>query len=289
MLRKIELPYVLALSALILNGINYLVGLDYLWSTMFVFGGLSAILTSSFVRYKKIGIVSWDDVKLFFVFFMFSNISTLAIELLMLKFDVWGFSHRVYYLTGHMFIGAPVEEYVYWAFCPVVVALTYIGVSRSSKFKLEAGGTELPCPMWLLRIAEYLKYLQGFTQNPASSAKVDYIEPTEVDGTTYKQGAKYPAYLGVQIAIIFTMLALASYYHGSRKSLAWTALCFLLLAFPHEYYTLTHGFWVYNSQKILGWYFAHVPLEGWVMYIISPVCGCMMLDFADKKLFNKDV
>ena len=80
MLRKIELPYVLALSALILNGINYLVGLDYLWSTMFVFGGLSAILTSSFVRYKKIGIVSWDDVKLFFVFFMFSNISTLAIE-----------------------------------------------------------------------------------------------------------------------------------------------------------------------------------------------------------------
>jgi uncharacterized membrane protein YsdA (DUF1294 family) len=74
------------LTALILNICAWQISLDYLWSILLVFGGVTFLLgISSVEKFTK------DNWKLFSGFFVVSNILTLFIEIVMLKFEVWDF------------------------------------------------------------------------------------------------------------------------------------------------------------------------------------------------------
>lgn len=277
---KQNMPIIsLILAAVVLNLVSALSKLDYLWSVLFVLGGLSFLLSIATFKNQR---VSRNDLKLFFGFYIFSNIMTLALEMVMLKFNVWGFTHHTFNLTGFTLLDAPIEEYVYWSFCPIIVGLSYINISRGLA---ESVSVE---PAIITKLAELLKTVQLKTQSPRADS-VNYVDPqNEVNGQ-YKQGAKYPVYIWVQILIIVAIIAMARYFHGSYKALAATAVIFFAVAFPHEAYAVTHGFWIYNTQHLIGPFIGPIPIEGYFMYFISPICGGMMLDLADRKFFKQDV
>jgi hypothetical protein len=172
-----------------------------------------------------------------------------------------------------MMFGAPVEEFVYWFCCPVIVAGTYLLLVRSA----------LPSvvdPKLILRFVEKLKTLHLGV--PEANSKVTYTE-TDANGQ-YRRGGKFPVYIYLQILIVTAIVLMLRYFRGSWKAVAYTTVLFLCVAFPHEYYSVGHGFWVYNVNHELGWFFMRVPLEGWLMYVISPICGCMMFDIGSRML-----
>ena len=82
---------------------------------------------------------------------------------------------------------------------------------------------------------------------------------------------------------------LSKYYHGNKKAMLWTALIFFSVAFPNELYALSQGFWLYNDNTLLGLYIFKVPVEGFMMYFLAPICGCMILDISNRLLFKKDI
>ncbi len=257
--------------ALILNFCVYYFKFDYLWSVLTVFGGLSLFFIINAVKtFTK------DNWKLFSGFFIFSNICTLIIEIVMLKFDVWGFSNRVQQLSGITFLSYPIEEFIYWAFCPAIVSFSYMLLGKKiDKF---------------LNPIEYSKIMNfgfNFTKDKKNDSDIDY--KNDSGNGKYNSGNKFPVYVWLQILIISSIIMLSKYYKGNWKSMIYTTILFFLVAFPNELYSISQGFWLYNDNKLLGIYIFKVPLEGFLMYFISPICGCMMLDVSNRILFKKDI
>lgn len=258
------------LTALVLNICAWQFSLDYFWSVFLVFGGVTFLLGINAVKeFTK------DNWKLFSGFFIFSNLATLVIEIIMLKFDVWGFSNRVQHLSGITFLTYPIEEFVYWFFCPGIVALSYMTLGK----KLE----KFINPISFSRIIQRLSSIK-FQKNDSN------INYTNDNGSgKYSSGKKFPIYVWLQILIISSIVMLSKYYHGNKKAMFWTTLIFFSATFPNELYALSQGFWLYNSNKLLGIYIFKVPIEGFLMYFISPVLACMMIDISNRILFKKDI
>lgn len=278
---------VLTLSgvALALNVVSVLLRLDYLMSTLLVLGVMAASGLTLLGEGQGKGLVSASDIKLFVGFVVFSNIMTFGLEAWMLHYDVWGFSSRTYHLQGTTFFGYPVEEYVYWFLCPVLVASHYISMSRT------LGRCVFVLPKWLGRLDSYvsaLKTTQVVIQTRPDKGNTPYVDGIE-DQNRYSRGNKFPVYALVQVLIIAAILAMYRTYRGNRTALFGTAAVFTATAFPHELYTVHNGFWVYNAQRMLGPQLFSIPLEGYFMYVIAPVCGGMMLDTASRFVFGKDV
>lgn len=256
------------ITALSLNFFAYQLSLDYLWSVILVFGGMTLLFSAN--AFKTFTKENW---KLFSGFFIFSNICTLIVEIVMLKFDVWGFSNRVQQLSGYTFLSYPIEEFIYWAFCPGIVALSYMTLGK--KFDK------------VLDVISYSKLISIISK--IKFKKDSNINYTNDNGTgKYNSGNKFPVYIWLQILIISSIIYMRRYYRGNWKAMLYTTLIFFFTAFPNELYALSQGFWLYNDNKLLGIYFFKVPLEGFMMYFISPICAAMILDISNRFFFKKD-
>jgi len=136
-----------------------------------------------------------------------------------------------------------------------------------------------------------LAKLVGWASKLHLQAKTDkntYVEADDKPGQ-FEEGSKFPVYACVQLAILASIIALVRRYHGNWKALLSTVLVFFLTAFPNEAYSIHQGYWLYNSQKMIGIFFLHIPLEGWLMYFLPAVLACFMLDVANRMFFGKDV
>jgi hypothetical protein len=262
-----------AALALSLNLAAASLRLSYQWSVVLVFGGMVLfwLLTA------RKGLLP-SDWKLLGGFFLFSNVCTLGLEVLMMKLRVWGFGDRVYPLTGWTFLGAPVEEYEYWAACAAIVPTSYLVLAR----RLKPATVE---PAFLAKVVEWASSLHL----QAKTDPVQYVDAEETEVGQFKQGAKFPVYACIQLAILAAIIALVRRYHGSWRAMGGCVLCFFLTAFPNEFYSIRMDFWDYNRQRMLGIFFLKIPLEGWLMYYLPAVLACMMLDVANRRFFGKDV
>lgn len=268
MFQKFLVSLFLAIS---LNVLSVHFKFDYLYSVLSVLGGVSlAFFINSIKTFSK------ENWKLFLAFFLFSNLSTFLIEFLMIHFDVWSFSNRVQSLTGITFLNYPIEEFVYWSFCPIIVSLSYISFGKSlNKF---------------INPVTYTNFLKGFktiTDTLKDDSKIRYQK--ESKNGEYESGKKIPVYIWLQVIILAFIALLGNYYKGNWKALLYTIILFFVTAFPHEFYSVSNGFWIYNHNKMLGLFLFQIPLEGYLMYFISPICGCMLLDLFNKFFFKKDI
>ncbi|MEN9354733.1 MAG: hypothetical protein RL318_2058 [Fibrobacterota bacterium] len=261
--------------ALALNALAWFLKLGYLASVATVFGSVTVFLL---VQSRRALLPS--DWKLFAGFFLFSNLATLGLEKLMLGFNVWGFSHVSRYLTGYTWLGAPIEEYIYWAMCPAIVALLYLLQGRTRV-------ATLPDPGYLKPL---VAFVEGLDKIKAKSDDVKYVPDQSVDADShYSAGKKRLVYIWVQVAILSTILLLLRSFHGSWRNTFTTTIAFTACAFPNELYCLHAGYWVYNTNTLLGVFLWDIPLEGYLMYVLSPICACMCLDIANRKIFGKDI
>jgi hypothetical protein len=135
---------------------------------------------------------------LFSVFFLFSNLSTLFIEYLMIHFDVWSFSNRVQHLTGITFLNYPIEEFVYWSLCPVIVSLSYISFGKTFQKFLN--------PISFTNSINNFKSILDVLKN---DVKIKYQKESKVG--EYESGKKVPVYIWLQVIIISSILLLKNY------------------------------------------------------------------------------
>jgi len=274
----------IALS-LILNLLAWAFHLDYLWTVLLVMGGMTIWLV---LNAKEVTRQQWT---LLAVFGLISNALTFVIEKFMLYYDVWGFSHREFRLIGVTLSGAPIEEFVYWFFCPWLAGMAYLVMGRTtSPVKTLPLGAVVGAAAVAGKLSEEA---QEVAENPATQKAVSYVEDDAkavVEGVgKYARGPVAVRYFWLQALIIAAILAMVRHYRGNWKSLAWSVVLFVSIAYPNELLGLHNGFWTYNVNRLLGPWFLGVPIEEWMMYTISPTCGCMMLDLMDRELFRKDV
>lgn len=255
------MKYLLALP-LVLNLVCLFLGTDYLQSVLLVFGTMSITLLS-LAKYN----FQTKDWKLFLGFILFSNTATIGLEVLMMKFDVWGFTNRTYNLSGILFLSAPIEEYVYWFFCPVIVVLSYLLYSKGET----KGKAFFSYP--LMKLFSKLK-LKGKDQ-------INYVDSNR---GRYIRDKKYPVYIYVQLTIILSILLMLKFFKGCWKPVYLTTILFFFTAFPNELYSIHQGYWAYNSNRMIGLYILNIPIEGWMMYFIAPVCASMLLNIIGRKV-----
>ena len=125
----------------------------------------------------------------------------------MLKFDVWGFSNRVQQLSGYTFLSYPIEEFIYWAFCPGIVALSYMTLGKRFDKVLDVISYSK-----LISIISKIKF--------KSNSNINY---TNDNGTgKYNSGNKFPVYIWLQILIISSIIYMRRYYKGNWKAMLYT-------------------------------------------------------------------
>lgn len=272
-----KLGVVSILLALGLNLSCVLLGTDYLWSVLLVFGGMGAFFMANGWKH-----FTRRDVMVIVTLLLISDVMTVVIEKLMIYFDVWGFSNRQYRLMGIELLGAPIEEFIYWWLCPVVVAFAYIAHLRTDT-------VEGPTAFHALELALLARY---GTDKLQASTRPDHSDYLQTDGVvdrgdgTYQRGQRKPTYFWIQLFVVALIVLFIRTFKGSWKAVAWTVAVFVATAFPNEAYSISKGFWVYNENRLLGISFLHIPLEGWMMYFLCPLCACLMLD-ALERLYGK--
>lgn len=259
--------------ALVLNALAVLGGFSYQSSVVLVFGGMVVFFATNAWK-----VLSASDWKLFAGFFLFGTVATTLLEVFMMHFDVWGFTCRTHKLSGYAIFGAPLEEYEYWACCTAIVPLAYLGFSRRQ-------GAMKVDPGFLVK----LETIAGQLHLKAKQDPIPYVEESEGDPGQFARGARFPVYICVQLAFVAAIAALVRRYHGNWKALVATMVVFFLVVFPNESYSIHQGYWVYNSQKMVGIYFLRIPLEGWLMYYLPACFACIVLDIADRDVFGTDV
>lgn len=263
------------LMPLLLNFLNYINNFDYFVSCNFILGGLTLTLFLNSIK-----VFNKDNWKLFIGISVFSNIFTLLIEITMLHFDVWSFSNKHQILSGYTFLGAPIEEFNFWMYCPWLVGFCYIILSKSKINKIIDP-----------KIIENFSLELASWESKHKLIKDSLVNYTEEVGKTgsYTRGRFFPIYLSVQIFMFAMIIYLKKYYHGNRKSLWFTTIFFFLTMMPYEQYAISQGFWIYNTKKVIGAFFLKVPIEGWLMYLLPPIAGSIFTDVLNKKFFKKDI
>lgn len=246
---------------------------DYLMSVALVFGGVCAyFIANGWRKYTR------RDLIVVGILIAFSDVMTLVIEKLMLYYDVWGFSNRHFRMIGLQLFGAPVEEFIYWWACPVVVALGYVSFLRVDSAKAPSA----------IAVGEAALLAHAATEAIQSSHRPDptaYLENSGVavqNDRQYERGSKKPTYVWLQVIILAMIAWFARSFKGSWKAVGWTVAVFVAIAYPNERYSLGSGFWTYNENKLLGIWILGVPVEEWIMYTICPLCACLMMDAIDR-------
>lgn len=265
--------FVVFFFPLLLNFVSYYLNLSYFTSVNFVLGGMLLILFAN-----SYNVMTKDDWKLFFGISIFSNIFTLLVEVIMLKFDVWGFTNDSQALLGYHFLGAPVEEYNFWFYCPGIVGFSYILFSKSKVKSL------LPAPFVSFFISIF-RTIETKIQRPDTNT--EYVKDSK-DGK-YTRGNKYPVYIYLQILLIGSVIYMRKMFRGSVKATILTTALFFFTMFPYEQYAIAEGFWTYNTARMIGLYILNVPVEGWCMYIVPPIAGSMITNIISRKFFKKEI
>lgn len=245
------IPFVFAAIA---NIMCFVLGQNYFISNGIVFGsyliGLILVLDYSAIKSHWKGILG---------FFTFSTVTTTLLELIFIHTDTWGFSRTMNEMVGVNLFGIPIEEYIFWEFCPLVVIFTYM----------------------------YFKQLTKPISRLTSSMYVDDVINTDDNGyAKYSRGIKLPVYTAFIAITVFMIYKLKDYGKGNWTAIALTVSVFFLVIFPFEQYALIHHVWVYNMQKMIGIAFLGVPVEEWIVYFACPGAGCLLLEVFNKKLNN---
>ena len=265
--------YGVVIFPLLLNYMAYYMDLDYMVSVNVVLGTMTVMLLLNGIR-----VMTRNDWKLFWGISLFSNIFTLFVEVIMLKFDVWSFDDSQVRLLGVTLFGAPIEEYVFWMYCPWLVGACYITLARgaiNSTVNLS----------YVSVVANRMKILE----DKMKSLVADRVSYTKGDNGKYNRGKKIPVYLSVQIIMVAMILFLYKGYKGSLTAMLLTTVMFFFTMMPYEQYAISKGFWVYNESRVIGLFILKVPFEGWLMYIIPPIAGSMITDYCSRKFFKTNL
>lgn len=268
-------------SAFGLNVATIFLHTNYMTSVCLVMIGTPAVLVFASRSYLK-----RRDLWMGLGFITFSNIVTTGIEKLMIYYDVWSFSNANFRLIGVDFLGAPIEEYMYWWMSAVIVAVVYICFSRTRRDIIH-----VPNILDYFGASLLAKYATQKIQTSTADAQSSdvYLENqnVEISGSRYSRGGRFPTWVIVASAV--TLFAAVRYRHfrGSWPALLSTVLVFFCIAYPNELYSLHNGFWVYNQNRIFGFWLLGVPVEEWFMYTMSPFAGGMLLSLCYKKFYHE--
>jgi len=252
-------------------------GLNYLW-TLLMGMGLPA-LVAWFMGRKSLTTNDW---KPFLCFEAFAIVSSTIIEVVMLYFDTWGFTKSHGRFIGVNFLGAPIEEYIYWWMAPVLVGIIYITLRKVNKIE------EFP-PIIEAAIA-WIATKSSTAMNASTSADASpYLED---DGVTVKNGnykrgeTKFPTWIWIQVLIVGLLIYLKQYFKGNWLTVLQTSLIFACVAFIGERHAIDYGFWAYNTQRVVGIFILNIPIEEYPMYFLSAIVECVIIDIVGRKYFN---
>ena len=266
-------------AAIIANLLCFILGLDYFKSNLLVFGSY-LVMVIPFVD-KKLVVSHWKPL---LGFFAFSTVTTTILELIFIHTDTWGFSSQINQMIGVNIFHIPIEEYIFWEGCPLVVIFTYMFYKKppTSFPGFSSLSKAVDVELAILKSAE-----------PSGKAisegemYVDEIIKDDINGKpSYFRGLKLPIYTFFVTFVIFSIYEMRGYAKGNYKAIALTALSFFFVIMPYEQYALIHHVWIYNMQKMSGIAFIGVPLEEWIVYFTCPTAGCLFMEMFAKKLRN---
>ena len=268
------------ITAIVSNLFAGYVGLNYVWSVL-IGMGLPALV----IWYSGMKEVSFQEWKPFFAFNIFSIISSTIIEIIMLKYDTWGFSNHHYRLIGINLFGAPIEEYVYWWCAPILVGITYVIFNKINKVE------ELPPVIegaiaWLSSRSSYIMI---------KSVATDATEYLENEGVAVQEGnylrgsVYFPTWVWIPIMIVAILIYLKQYFKGSYVKVFLTSLIFACVAFIGERHAIDYGFWAYNKQRVIGIFLFNIPIEEYPMYFLSAIFECVVIDIISKNFFKETI
>lgn len=280
-MNQLKLFSILMPVAILSNVYCVLAGLDYLW-TLFVGMGLPTI-TAIISGYKLLNL---NDFKVLAVYqTLFIIPMTIAIEKTMLYFNTWGFSNEHVRFIGLNVFGAPIEEYLYWWLAPIMLGFIYLVMRKNAPVN--------DVPNF---IEDAFKLIATFgnkiTQDISTKDNTEYIEnktgliKNEKGLFSIKGESKYPTWIWVQVLVIAVILWLRNYFKGSWMAVSLSTAVFVAVAFISELHAINMGFWVYNSNRMLGLFLFNIPIEEYVMYIASAISECMMLEIIGRKYFK---
>jgi lycopene cyclase domain-containing protein len=222
-----------------------------------------------------------ENAKPVIAFFVFSTITTTLLEIIFIKTDTWGFTKEFSSMIGYTLLGAPVEEYLFWEFCPLVVIITFLYYKQK---KVESVLNEGWIDKAEKSLLTYVEKIKPVADKTPQSEYVD-SEVVKKDGyDTYSRGSKVPVYTIFVVTTILAIFAMRKYFKGQTNEILFTAAAFFSVIAPFEQYALKHGVWVYNTQKMLGIEFYGVPVEEWAIYLACPIAGCLFITLFSKKL-----
>ena len=267
----------LTITAISTNVIAGQIGLNYIW-TVLIGMGLPA-LVAWFMGRKNLTITDWG---VFFAFNVFSIISSTIIEIIMIHFDTWGFSNAKCRLIGINFLGAPIEEYIYWWMAPILVGIMYLVFRKIKEIDT--------FPPAIESAIEYLAYISSRYMNTSTST--DATKYLEGEGVSPNEGAyvrgakKFPTWIWIQILLIAVLIYLKRYFKGNWLIVLQVSFIFACVAFIGELHAIDYGFWAYNKQRVLGIFIFRIPIEQYPMYVLSPMFECLVIDIVGRRYFK---
>lgn len=264
-------------TALGLNAVTIVLDTNYMASVLLVFAGV--IACALFWSAKNF---STNDAKAIVAFSVVVDLLTTGIEKLMMVFDVWGFSRAHHYMIGLTLFGAPIEEYVYWWLCPVLVACTYFAFARDRLQEHQANKLlHVEQSLSVLIACQLSRYIDQKKQK-AKYLEDDGIEPAD---SRYARGASVPVWAFLPAIALGSGLWVMHRFRGKFSDVASTVIVFCCVAYPNELYSLSQGLWVYNQNRIIGIWFGGVPVEEWCMYVFAPWSGSMLASWTRTQFF----
>lgn len=89
---------------------------------------------------------------------------------------------------------------------------------------------------------------------------------------------EYLTLAGVYVIIIFTLLQEQIRFVTRRRSFWTSGLIFCLLWALLERYALAHEWWMFNPEKITGWYILGVPIEEYIAFAFIHLSAAALLE-----------
>jgi hypothetical protein len=232
----------------------------------------------------RVPVPTW---KPYVLFVAFSMLATTVIEVWLLKTDTWGFSKQINVLSPFQWLGAPVEEYIFWDFCPIAVVQLYLFYSaKLPKFGSTKAGAIVSGFVGVLAGAMLVKAETKKAENTKGKGGIiiDDVAKGDASGRdTYKRGANGANFTIFLSLVAASIILLHKYLSRGLLSVMATSIAFMILMMPYEQYAVITHTWVYNLNKMFGVAFLGVPVEEWLLYLLCPLSGSLMIMFAEDK------
>ena len=271
------LPVLFAITA---DTLCVICGQSYFYSNFIVFGTFIGLMLL-FCR------VPVPSSKPYLLFTAFSIVATTIVEVWLLSTDTWGFSRQINVLSPFTLFGAPAEEYIFWNFCPIAVVQLYLFyVAKLPKTKDTRVGNAISEILGVLAAAMLVKAETKTDANPEGKGGIiiDDVAKGDASGReTYKRGANGANFTIFLALVVASIVLLRKFIDHKLLVVLATSVAFMLLMMPYEQYAVITHTWVYNLNKMFGTAFLGVPVEEWILYILCPLSGCLMLMFAEEK------